>query len=180
VKGVPEVTVPKIREGNEQDTKESVRACRTVGEASSSLKDAVEHAGFVSCELEAKTRCSLFIYPPCSLLLSGLLATNDGIMEPSVPSSSGSAIVMDNDWEYLHGRLNPGQDESVFLVESVDVKEAEREDLHRRNDLLTSDEQDKSAAEGSKAPIDQGMKMFLLSNFMTMPYVCCILLSTIR
>jgi hypothetical protein len=60
---VPGVAVPKIREGNEQDTKESVRACRTVGEASSSLKDAVEHAGFVSCELEVKTRCSLFIYP---------------------------------------------------------------------------------------------------------------------
>jgi hypothetical protein len=87
-------------------------------------------------------------------------------MEPSVPFSSGSAIVMDNDWEYLHGRLNPGQEESIFLVESVDVKEAEREDLHRRNDLLTSD--------------DPGMKMFLLPNFMTMPYVCCILLSTIR
>jgi hypothetical protein len=101
-------------------------------------------------------------------------------MEPSVPFSSGSAFVMDNDWEYLHGRLNPGQEESIFLVESVDVKEAEREDLHRRNDLLTSDEQDKSAVEGPKASIDPGMKMFLLPNFMTMPYVCCILLSTIR
>jgi hypothetical protein len=63
VKGVPGVTAPKIREENEQDTKESVRACRTVGEASSSLKVAVERAGLVSCELEAKTRCSLFIYP---------------------------------------------------------------------------------------------------------------------
>jgi hypothetical protein len=101
-------------------------------------------------------------------------------MEPSVPSSSGSAILMDNDWEYLHGRLNPGQEESIFLVESVDVKEAGREDLHRRNDLLTSGEQDKSAAEGPKAPIAPGMKMFLLPNFMTMSYICCILPSAIH
>jgi hypothetical protein len=63
VKGLPGVTVPKIREENEQDTREFGYACRTVGEASSSLKDAVERAGLVSCELEAKTRCTLFIYP---------------------------------------------------------------------------------------------------------------------
>ena len=47
---------------------------------------------------------------------------------------------MENDWEYLHGRVNPGTDESLLLVETLDVKELEREDLQRRNDLLRSEE----------------------------------------
>jgi hypothetical protein len=49
-------------------------------------------------------------------------------------STSGLDIPMDNDWEYLHGGIDPGQDESVALVESVAVAGPEKADL-QRNDL---------------------------------------------
>lgn len=113
----------------------------------------------------------MLIYVTILLTPSKNRATNDGIMDPSIPSSSGLPIPMDNNWEYLHGRVNPGADESLFLVESVDVKEAEREDLHRRNELLASDEHDKSEVEVLAARITPGMKILLLPGFLTVSYV---------
>jgi hypothetical protein len=65
-------------------------------------------------------------------------------------ASSTSALdpPMDNDWEYLHGRVDPGQDENLNLVESVPVRGPENADLEQRNNLSAS----KEHGESSKAP----------------------------
>jgi hypothetical protein len=59
-------------------------------------------------------------------------------------STSGLEIPLDNDWEYLHGRVDPGQDESLSLVESVAVPVPEITDLEQRNNLSSSKEKDES------------------------------------
>ncbi len=59
-------------------------------------------------------------------------------------STSGINIPMDNDWEYLHGRVDPGQDENISLVASVAVTEPDRADLEQRNNLSASDEKNGS------------------------------------
>jgi hypothetical protein len=55
---------------------------------------------------------------------------------------------MENDWEYLHGGVDPGQDENLNLVESVAVTGREEADLEHRNNLSSS----KENGESSKAP----------------------------
>jgi hypothetical protein len=50
-------------------------------------------------------------------------------------SPSGIDIPMDKDWEYLHGRVDPGQDENISLVASVAVTRPEKADLEQRNNL---------------------------------------------
>jgi hypothetical protein len=52
---------------------------------------------------------------------------------------------MDNDWEYLHGGVDPGQDENLTLVESVAVTGREEVDLEQRNNLSSSKENDESS-----------------------------------
>jgi hypothetical protein len=52
---------------------------------------------------------------------------------------------MDNDWEYLHGRVDPGQDESLNLVESVVVEVPETADLEQRNTLSSPIEHGESS-----------------------------------
>lgn len=38
---------------------------------------------------------------------------------------------MENDWEYVHGRVDPGVDESIHLVEGVSAGEAVPQDWHQ-------------------------------------------------
>ncbi len=47
---------------------------------------------------------------------------------------------MDNDWEYLHGGVDPGQDENIRLVASVAVTGPEKADLEQRNNLSATNE----------------------------------------
>jgi len=63
-------------------------------------------------------------------------------------STSGLDISMDNDWEYLHGGVDPGQDESIALVEAVLVTGLEKVDLEQRNNLSTSSKK----SDSSRAP----------------------------
>lgn len=60
-------------------------------------------------------------------------------------SGSGLDIPMDNDWEYLHGGIDPGQDENIKLVESVPVTGPEEAELEQRNNLSLSTEKDSSS-----------------------------------
>lgn len=41
-------------------------------------------------------------------------------------SSSAVEIPMDSTWEYVHGRIDPGLEESMNLVESVAAREPKR------------------------------------------------------
>lgn len=50
-------------------------------------------------------------------------------------SSSTSNFPMENDWEYLHGRIDPGQEENFDLVDSVPVEQTESSKLQERNEL---------------------------------------------
>jgi len=52
---------------------------------------------------------------------------------------------MDNDWEYLHGRVDPGQDENLNLLESVEVEVPGDADLEQRNTLSSPEETDESS-----------------------------------
>lgn len=52
---------------------------------------------------------------------------------------------MDNDWEYLHGGVDPGQDENLNLVQSVAVTGPEEADLEQRNNLSSSKENGESS-----------------------------------
>jgi hypothetical protein len=63
-------------------------------------------------------------------------------------STSGLDPPMENNWEYLHGGVDPGQDESLKLVESVTVTRPEEADLEQRNNLSCS----KEKGESSKVP----------------------------
>ncbi|KAE8449488.1 hypothetical protein EG329_008096 [Mollisiaceae sp. DMI_Dod_QoI] len=55
-------------------------------------------------------------------------------------SSADDQYPMDNDYEYLHGRVDPGIEENINLVESVPVQMPEREELEQRNFLNASRE----------------------------------------
>jgi hypothetical protein len=51
---------------------------------------------------------------------------------------------MENDWEYLHGRVNPGKEASLDLVESVDTKAPRRLEPQRQHTVLEDIEEDVS------------------------------------
>jgi hypothetical protein len=55
---------------------------------------------------------------------------------------------MENDWEYRHGRVDPGQDENLNLLESVSVTGPEEGELEQRNNLSHS----KDKSESSNVP----------------------------
>jgi hypothetical protein len=55
---------------------------------------------------------------------------------------------MENDWEYRHGRVDPGQDENLNLLESVSVMGPEEGELEQRNNLSHS----KDKSESSNVP----------------------------
>jgi len=67
-----------------------------------------------------------------------------GEILPEIPdmasSSSEVPFPMDNDWEYLHGGINPGIEENYPLVESIPAKDPEKEVLREKNNLPSSDE----------------------------------------
>ncbi len=79
-------------------------------------------------------------------------------------SSAETDYPMENDWEYLHGRINPGIEENLHLVESLDVKDPDTEILKHRNNLL-ADEEDGATDATSAASISTGIvaHIFLLS-----------------
>lgn len=57
-------------------------------------------------------------------------------------SSSGDRdqYPMDNDYQWLHGRVDAGNDENVHLVESVPVQLPAKEELQQRNLINVSRE----------------------------------------
>ncbi|KAH7327204.1 F-box domain-containing protein [Rhexocercosporidium sp. MPI-PUGE-AT-0058] len=63
---------------------------------------------------------------------------------PSSSSSSSSSAStppptsypMENDYNYQHGRINPGVEENFDLVESIPVEKPQDEKLQQRNDLM--------------------------------------------
>lgn len=57
-------------------------------------------------------------------------------------SSSGIDIPMVDDSKFLHGRVDPGLEESLALVEAVPVKAPERGASQSRNDPLSSQSRD--------------------------------------
>ncbi len=50
-------------------------------------------------------------------------------------SISPGHIQMENDWEYRHGRIDPGPDESIDLVESVPAGRGVQRAETRRNEV---------------------------------------------
>ncbi len=68
-------------------------------------------------------------------------------------STLGLDPPMDNDWEYRHGRVAPGQDENLNLLESVSVTEPEEGELEQRNNLSHS----KDKGESSNVPRQRGL-----------------------
>ena len=63
-------------------------------------------------------------------------------------STSSLDPPMENDWEYRHGRVDPGQDENLNLLESVPVTGPEEGELEQRNNLSLS----KDKSESSNVP----------------------------
>jgi hypothetical protein len=64
--------------------------------------------------------------------------------ERNMASSSEIHIPMVDDSKFLHGRVDPGLEESLLLVEAVPVKALERGESQNRNDRLSSVDNGKS------------------------------------
>jgi len=72
-------------------------------------------------------------------------------------------IPMDNYDLYLHGRLDPALDESVALVESVEVKGPERESSKMDYNLFSSSENGESSSAAIQPYRSTGMFDLMLS-----------------
>jgi hypothetical protein len=82
---------------------------------------------------------------------------------------------MDNDWEYIHGRVDPGQDENINLVASVPVTGLEKADLEQRNNLSATNEK----SEADKTPEARSLPgKSTDSSFPKVGGPCCLFLST--
>ncbi|KAL5327680.1 hypothetical protein ACEPPN_005381 [Leptodophora sp. 'Broadleaf-Isolate-01'] len=59
-------------------------------------------------------------------------------MDPTSSSSAASqtSYPMENDYNYQHGRINPGVEENFDLIESIPVEKTQDEELQQRNDLM--------------------------------------------
>ncbi len=67
---------------------------------------------------------------------------------------------LENDWEYLHGRINPGVEENFDLVESIPRPQVEA--LRHRNNLmeLTDERKLATTVTMSEAHTDVHLGMF--------------------
>ena len=99
-------------------------------------------------------------------LFGGVKTTDDESMASSSSSSSSSAstpasvadIPMVDDSKFLHGRIDPGLDESVALVESVPGKERETAgSLHGSIDAPSNEEPAAGDAPQSVAKSSKGV-----------------------
>jgi hypothetical protein len=70
---------------------------------------------------------------------------------------------MDNYDLYLHGRLDPALDESVALVESVEVRGPEKGVSKMDNDLFSSSENGKTSSAAIQSYPSTGMFTLMLS-----------------
>ena len=88
-------------------------------------------------------------------------------------SSSGIDIPMVDDSKFLHGRVDPGLEESLLLVEAVPVKAPERGGSQNWNDPLSSVSIESGKPEGAnlqpQSISSPGTSMFYIQSYSLNP-----------
>lgn len=70
---------------------------------------------------------------------------------------------MDNTWEYVHGRVDPGLEESMNLVESVAAREPRRlDEKEEKKKVLTEMGNGESSETGTSTEVARGKCALLL------------------
>lgn len=98
------------------------------------------------------------------------VASDEQAASAAGPSTSSTVdYPMENDWEYVHGRVDPGVDESIHLVEGIAAEESSQEG--RYNSFLSSSDENEETSVAAQFNFLHGMH-----SFVALPYTCQYLL----
>lgn len=88
------------------------------------------------------------------------MASDEHMTSPS----SGMSFPMENDWEYRHGRVDPGRDENIRLLEPVHIEGSKTRESATIPSLSNDNSEPSSAA---LPPTSSQSKFAYISNFRT-------------